>query len=283
MLRLTLFPVMALLLVGCVKKGIYEEQLSVNADLRVQNDKLMSEIDEMSARIDVLEADLTAADEALAGANATLTDTRARLADTQDKLTTKMAEAGALQDDIDEMKRALRELEERKAQAEASLRTFRGLVSRFQAMIDAGTLQVKVVDGRMVVELATDILFPTGSATLSADGQKTVAEVARVLATIPERDFQVAGHTDNVPIGTERFPSNWDLGAARAITVTQLLVESGLPSQRVSAASYADTRPVDTNETKQGRAHNRRIEIIVVPDLSELPGYEELQGLSSGQ
>ena len=81
-------------------------------------------------------------------------------------------------------------------------------------MIDAGTLQVKVVDGRMVVALATDILFAAGSATLSADGQSAVEQVASVLAGIPDRNYQVAGHTDDRPIANEK-PSRptgiWEL------------------------------------------------------------------------
>jgi chemotaxis protein MotB len=104
-----------------------------------------------------------------------------------------------------------------------------------------------------------------------------------VLASIPGRDFQVAGHTDNDPIATEKFPSNWDLGAARSITVTRLLVDSGLPADRVSASSYADTVPVVANDTAEGKAANRRIEIVVVPDLSLMPGYDELQRLASGK
>ena len=163
------------------------------------------------------------------------------------------------------------------------MQSFRDLVSRFQAMIDAGTLKVKVIDGRMVVELATDILFPPGSASLSNDGKAAIAEVAAVLASIPDREYQVAGHTDSAPIRTERFPSNWHLGSARAIAVTDLLIGSGLDATRVSAASYAEHRPVDTNRTKEGKAANRRIEITIQPDLSVMPGYDELKQLSGGE
>ena len=152
-------------------------------------------------------------------------------------------------------------------------------MKRFKAMIDAGTLTVKVVDGRMVVQLATDILFAPGSARLSKEGKEALVEVAGVLASIDGRDVQVAGHTDDQPISTASFPNNWYLGSSRAIAVTEVLIEGGLPSDHISAASYSAFKPTDTNETKEGRANNRRIEIIVVPDLSTMPGFDELQGL----
>jgi chemotaxis protein MotB len=262
MRRLLLVSLVLSATFACVPKSKYDELLAENADLK-------SKVSSLEGDLEQLEAEKAALD--------------AKLEETRRKLSSKVAEAGALAADIEEMQRALRELELRRAQAEASLQAFRDLVSKFQAMIDAGTLRVRVIDGRMVVELATDILFARGSATLSPEGKKTLAEVAAVLASIPGRDFQVAGHTDNDPIATEKFPSNWDLGAARSITVTRLLVDSGLPADRVSASSYADTVPVVANDTAEGKAANRRIEIVVVPDLSLMPGYDELQRLASGK
>jgi chemotaxis protein MotB len=92
-----------------------------------------------------------------------------------------------------------------------------------------------------------------------------------VLASLKDRQFQVGGHTDNKSIHTKRFPSNWELSGARAIDVGQLLIEYGVPGNRISAAAYADTQPTDSNETKEGRAKNRRIEIALQPNLDELP------------
>ena len=135
----------------------------------------------------------------------------------------------------------------------------------------------------MVVVLATDILFASGSASLSKDGKAAIGEVGQVLASIPKRSFQVEGHTDNVPIASAQYPSNWELAAARAITVLKSMVESGLPGERISAASFGDTRPVASNDSKETKAQNRRIEIIIVPDLSQLPGFEELKALDAKQ
>lgn len=253
--------------VACVPKKDYDAALADNADLKTKIAALEGTVSERDQTIATLEANVARLEGEVAAARKDLEDTRAALA-------TKSS-------DVEKMKTALTELERRKAEAEASLKTFRDLVARFQKMIDAGTLRVKVIDGRMVVELATDILFPPGSAGLSREGKATIREVGLVLASIPDRQFQIAGHTDNVPIGSEQFPSNWELGAARAITVTKILIEAGLPAERVSAASYADTLPVAPNDSKEGRSANRRIEIVIVPDLSMMPGYEDLKRLGT--
>ena len=90
------------------------------------------------------------------------------------------------------------------------------------------------------------------------------------------------GHTDDVPIKTAKFPSNWELGAARALVVLRTLEEGGVTPAQLSAATYGENRPTAKNDSDEGRAANRRIEIVVVPDLSDLPGYDELQKLGGG-
>lgn len=186
---------------------------------------------------------------------------------------TRMKEAEA------ELQRALKELQARKAQVEARIAEYRSLLARFKSLIDSGKLRVHITNGKMIVELATDVLFPSGSAQLSGEGRTAVMEVARVLATIPEREFQIEGHTDNVPIRTKQFPSNWELAYARANSVLYAMIEAGMPPKRISAASAGEFRPRVENSSDETRAMNRRIEIIVVPDLSLLPGAEELEKL----
>lgn len=182
-----------------------------------------------------------------------------------------------------EMEKALGEMSARQAEANARLQEYRDLLKRFEPLVSSGQLKVKMVDGRMVVELPTDVLFASGSATLSRDGADAIRQVGAVLATIPDKSFQVEGHTDNVPISTERFPSNWELASARAIAVVNELVKGGMKAASVSAASYAAERPVAPNTTAEGKAANRRIEIAVVPDLSSLPGFQELNRMVEDQ
>lgn len=196
------------------------------------------------------------------------------------KLAAVVKDKSRLKGSVAEMKQALSELSQRKAEAEQRIAEYKQLLTRFQSLIDAGKLRVKIVDGRMVVTLATDILFASGSARLSKEGKDAIAEVSQVLAEIPSRAFQVEGHTDNVPIHTAQYSSNWELAAARALTVVKEMVDAGMPPARISAASFGEFKPATDNDSPESRAANRRIEIVVVPDLASLPGFDELKKVS---
>lgn len=196
------------------------------------------------------------------------------------KLMAGAKDRGELQSSLDEMKKAMEEMRARQAEQRKRLQEFADLTRRFKKLKDAGTLSVKIIDGKMVVSLGSDLLFNQGSARLSKDGVQAVREVAAQLGSIPDRKFQVEGHTDNVPIATANFPSNWELASARSISVVKTMIDAGLPASRVSAASLGDTQPVQANDTPEGKAANRRVAIVVVPDLSSLPGYDELQKMA---
>jgi chemotaxis protein MotB len=269
---------------GCVTQGTFDA-------LKQQDDQAQKDLAERNAKVDAQEQVIASQKAQLESSNAKTKDLEAALAEEQAKNATLATQIAGLQGDlaklvkdrsslkgsVDDMRVALAELQQRKSQAEARIAEYKSLLGKFQSLIDAGKLKVKMTDGRMVVVLATDVLFASGSANLSKGGKAAIAEVAGLLASIPKRSFQVEGHTDNVPISTAQYPSNWELAAARSLTVVKTMVDAGLPAQRVSAASYGDTRPAVANDTTEGRAQNRRIEITVVPDLSTLPGFEELQ------
>ncbi len=201
--------------------------------------------------------------------------------DLQDKLVATTKDRGALKTSLDEMKKAMDEMRQRQAEQRMRLKEFEDLTQRFKKMTDAGALSVQIIDGKMVVSLGSDVLFPSGSARLSAAGEEAIKEVTTQLASITGKSYQVEGHTDNVPIATAVFPSNWELASARALNVTRTMITHGMPANRVSAASFGDTHPVKGNETSEGKAANRRIAIVVVPDLSSMPGYEELNKLGA--
>ncbi len=285
MTRILMF-VAALLVTGCVTKGSYNElkaeyeQYKARADERerVHQQSVKDLEDALAAertrldKLTVAQAKLDARLAALKAKTAELTADKAALL--KDKSRLKATEA--------EMTRALSEMAERKAQTEARVAEYRDLLSRFRSLIDSGKLRVKIIDGQMVVQLATDILFTSGSAVLSKDGEAAIVEVTGVLAGIPERAFQVAGHTDDVPISNKMYRSNWELAFGRAMSVVRTMVDSGMPSTRISATSYAEFKPAASNDDDEGKAANRRIEILVVPDLSKLPGAEELERLGEG-
>lgn len=271
----------SLLLTGCVgKRKFTEMETNYNETFKELN-QTRTERDRLSDELRTASADITALKRRLATAQEQQQELERQLQTERAQKSELLQTRAQLNASIEEMTRALGELAQRKAQAEERIAEFRDLLGRFRELIDAGRLTVKILDGRMVVQLATDVLFSSGSASLSADGRKAIREVAEVFAEIPDRRFQVEGHTDDVPIRTERFPSNWELASARALTVLREMLDAGLPAERVSAASYGEFDPVAPNRTKEGKAQNRRIQIVVVPDLDALPGYEELQKLSS--
>lgn len=267
----------AVVLSGCVTQSTFDA-------LRAENDETSEQLTMRNKQLKDAETKITALTTESKSLDAALADEKEKVADANLRIARLMAEMASaskdknkLQASIEEMTVAISDLEKRRAAAEARVAEFKSLLAKFKSLIDAGKLKVRIVDGRMVVVLATDILFGSGSANLSKDGKTALAEVAQVLASIPKRSFQVEGHTDNVPIATAQYPSNWELASARAVNVLKSMVDSGLPSERVSAASFGDARPAVANDSADGKAQNRRIEIIIVPDLSGLPGFDELQ------
>lgn len=248
---------------GCVKKSEYEA-------LQAKHNDTIKMLGERTQRVSDLEAEVASLQKRQGELEAAKTELESKLANA-------LKNNSNLQGSVEEMQRALAELEQRKAEADARINEYKAFLAQFQKLADEGKLKIKVRDGLLVLELATDVLFSSGRAKLSDDGETAITEVAVVLAGLKDKKFQVEGHTDNIPTNNARFKSNWELASARAITVVQTMIEGGMPPQRISAASYGDTTPAASNDTDTGKATNRRIEIVVVPDLSKLPGFDELQ------
>ncbi len=161
------------------------------------------------------------------------------------------------------------DLSQQKAEAAARLAEFESLSRQLQKMIGTGKLEVMFRRGKMVVKFSEAILFPSGSAVLTDEGRKTLGEVALVLKQMRGRRFTVAGHTDNVPVAGA-FKSNWELSTARAVRVVEVLIQKGVRPSSLVAAGYGEHDPVATNHSKVGRQKNRRIEIILEPQLREM-------------
>ena len=140
------------------------------------------------------------------------------------------------------------------------------LAKQLQPLIDRGVLEVEDVEGRTVIGMRSEVLFPSGSAELSNNGRATIVDLGRVLAARTEARWQVEGHTDNAPIATAQFPSNWDLGAARSLAVLKVMLKSGMSPERVSAATFGEFAPVASNASDPSRALNRRIEVVLLPE-----------------
>ena len=136
-------------------------------------------------------------------------------------------------------------------------------------MAEAGKLRVVLRGGQMLLELPNDVLFDSGKTALKDLGRTTLAEVAHVLKSMPDRKFTVAGHTDDVKIQSAKFPSNWELSTARAVEVVKLLIADGMSPKTLAAAGFGEFAPVAANESPDDRAKNRRCEIILEPNLEE--------------
>jgi chemotaxis protein MotB len=140
------------------------------------------------------------------------------------------------------------------------------LSSQLKDEIQRGTVQLKLESRGLVIGLTAAAFFPSGDDSIEPSAFETMAKVAAVLNNIPNA-LRLEGHTDSVPINTPRFRSNWELSAARSIAVLRLLNEKyGVDLQRMAIAGYADLNAIDSNETEEGRARNRRVDIVVLSE-----------------
>ncbi len=207
---------------------------------------------------------------------------RASLGDTQGELSTSQSEndkirksLGSTQAKLTASQTEIATLSKIEAETKRRNEIYAQFVNRLQSMIDGGKLTVNIDAGRIVINLPNNVLFKTGSANLNPEGQEALTQIGGVLTQFSDRRFQIEGHSDNVPIKSSRFPSNWELSTARALSVVHLLTEMGVNPENISAAGFGEFRPRADNEDEDGRKLNRRIEIVMLPNLdilsSELP------------
>ncbi len=136
-------------------------------------------------------------------------------------------------------------------------------VSALQNLVRAGKVKVIPTENGFAISLISDTYFGSASATLMPDAMPVLQEVSEFLGQI-SNSIVVEGHTDNLPVDTTKWTSNWELSSERALAVLQTLEDYGLPRDRLSAAAYGETRPVQSNDTAEGRAFNRRVDIVIV-------------------
>ncbi|HSD89152.1 MAG TPA: OmpA family protein [Kofleriaceae bacterium] len=183
----------------------------------------------------------------------------------------KEGELKTVQGEKEATQAELAELRKQKEAAEKRIAAYKALQDKFRALVDTGKLQVVFRNGQMTLKLPSGILFASGSDDLSKDGEKALSEVVTILMQFKDRRFVVAGHTDNQPIKTAKFPNNWYLSTARANSVVQFMIKQGFPTKSLAASGYGEFDPVAPNDNDKNREQNRRIEIILVPNLEELP------------
>ena len=188
-------------------------------------------------------------------------------------LETRLKEVERLKKELEQVRLARETQEAQLAKVKHEVQTVGEEIDRITRALEDKFGQSLVVtqhQDRLVLTLLGQVLFESGEAELTPLGLKIMKQVGQVLATLPDKYIQVEGHTDNNPIYgrlQQHYPTNWELSTARATTVLRYLIEqTKMDPKDFGATGYADTRPVTTNETEEGRAQNRRVEIVLYPE-----------------
>ncbi|HWB80827.1 MAG TPA: OmpA family protein [Nannocystaceae bacterium] len=224
---------------------------------------------ELQAEIDKIKGELAGAQDQIKTLQGKIAELEREIADRDEKIASLEKDKNAMQTELE----ALRAEQDRR---KAELDTYRQLFAKLKKLIDAGTIKVSFRKGRMIVELASAVLFDSGKIELKDGGKTALDEIVVALQSVNDRDFMIAGHTDTDPIKTKKFKSNWELSTARAVVVVNYMIEKGFPAAHLGAAGFAEIDPVAANDTPENKALNRRIEIVLMPDLGELKGIEDM-------
>lgn len=264
--------------------GLEKEKGQLNDDLLSVRNQIMTleqkhaegsasaqeEIDKLKQLAATMEAD--------AAKNA---EERERLRQEQDQLAANLEETRQRAEaEAAENARLEREHQAKEDEIRRLTKTQEELSQSLQEEISKGNITIQQVRDKLTINMVDRVLFDSGQAQVKPDGIKVLQQVGDVLKTVDDKQIRIEGHTDNIPITGKlksRYKTNWELSTARATTVVRYLIDNGgVSKQYLSAVGHADTRPVASNETDQGRSSNRRIEIVLYPrDLSEIS--EELQ------
>lgn len=248
----------ALLLGGCVTQDTYEklqgEKNQEIAALQSQRAALEQQVRILQEQRAALESERNALEQQKSSLE-------------QDKLAIERQQA--------ELRRQVEVLESQKSQllsaSKQSQAQYDALVSNLSEQVQKGQLQVRRYRDMLTVDVAEQLFFDSGRATLKESGKAVLKEVADAMKDYEDKAIRVVGHTDNVPIAKAArnvFPSNWELSAARATTVVRFLQEAGIAPGRLIATGRAEYAPVAANDSPEGRQKNRRIEITLIdPNL----------------
>jgi len=235
----------------------HDDLVAENGDLRRRNDRLLSELGEMTLQKEKLTTDL-----------AYVSDQRDKLASDKEELdlVRKMADLASENDRLRRERDALEKAKEEQVRNVSS--TYEDLLEKMKTEISQGQVTISELKGKLTVNMVDSILFDSGKAEVKRGGLEVLRKVVSVLKDVEDKSIRIEGHTDNVRIAgalARRYPTNWELSSARAINVARYLQERGIDPELLSAVAYGEWKPVGDNDTREGRAKNRRIEIVLVP------------------
>ncbi|MGV8081301.1 MAG: OmpA family protein [Syntrophales bacterium] len=162
----------------------------------------------------------------------------------------------------------LQSLKKKKEEIQTESQAYKDLLREMKGEMARGQVTIEELKGKLTLGLADQILFDSGQSEVKKDGLAILKRIVDILGKVQDKAIRVEGHTDNVKISgrlAQRFPTNWELSAARAINVARFLEENGIDPKILSAAAYGEYKPVADNSTPEGRQKNRRIAIILLP------------------
>jgi chemotaxis protein MotB len=245
-----------LFLSSCISRKKYEESLTREQDLMAQNTELKNEITQLKGQIEGLQGDNSKLVKQIDDAMKAASQATGVANMTQKQLEAEQKRLWDLRKLLDQQRQAVENLRKKMSDA---LNGF-----------NSNELQVFTKNGKVYVSLQENLLFPSGSAVVNAKGKQALATLAQVLNVNPDINVVVEGHTDSIPIHG-KYEDNWALSVARATSIVRLLTDTyHVDPTRVTASGRSKFEPVETNETAEGRQHNRRTEIILAPKLDEL-------------
>ena len=232
--------------------------------LTAQNARLQSQVEVLQVSTTSLGEELETTlerQEDLLVAQAECVDEVSVLRQTESRLGTRLADQSV------ELVRSQQELETARAELERLTATYTSLMSDLESEVASGQIQIEQLREGIRVNVSDDILFASGSTQLDPIGQEVLNKLAQQLLDL-DHHIEVQGHTDDRPVRghlSRRFPSNWELAAARAGEVVRLFQQSGIEGERLTLVSFAAYDPIAPNEAAEDRAQNRRIEIRLKP------------------
>ena len=229
------------------------------ANLAAERDKLTADLGYAAGQRDKLADDNKNLEMMLEAKSDYLSQTIVEL---RSKIAVLENENGRLKQDIAGLQKAQEE------KVEKVSKTYESLLEKMKGEIDQGQVTISELKGKLTVNIVDAILFDSGKAEVKPEGKAVLQKVVSILKDVKDKAIRIEGHTDDVQIGgalAKRYPTNWELSAARAINVTRHLQEQGLDPSLLSAVAYGENKPVADNSTPEGRAKNRRIEIILIP------------------
>ena len=280
-IRIILLAILGLTLTtGCVTTKKYEARLSDINALNTENTQLSEKLQNTEENLrkekatrEALETDvarLRAEKEELMRTNELLLtankDINKSVAEISREKLMAIKEKDRIIDGLTQEK--MNAIKERDRVIEEQKHSYDNVVSELTEEIKKGEIAVRQLKDKLTLTMVEKILFDSGKADIKTNGKKVLDKVAEILKTISDKQIRIEGHTDNVPIGpvlAEKFPTNWELSTSRATTVVRYLQEKGVSPAFLNAAGYSEYRPVESNETDEGKAKNRRIEIVLIP------------------